>query len=617
MASAEGLVALRHWLSENGGYLHPDIVLEHTDAAGIRGRASARLDKNARICMIPHSIALSTLNALVDDSFTVFRSRGLAPQAIGHFYLMHQYINRDTSYWKPYLDTLPSPDSELLTPLWFDEQDLLWLTETDVLFTAKARQILHENHYNQAIAMLQNAQVDPAPYTWHLYKWAVTMFTSRSFSSRALYPQDSKYWSAYKSAPDGRRQTVLLDLSRSPAEDLDFPVLFPVLDTLNHHHDAHVDWSFDSGRFNVSTSDEVAEGGEVFNNYGPKGNDALLLGYGFCIPSNPNDSVLLVLKAPPDHLQPEIRQIQPGYFDSAGQWSREKATFALHKSAPVFDKPADIFLQMPSSLLELLTYTIRHERRLPFEFTDHVLHSLVDESSPSRHYLPHITRMIVSSLAPKLDKIKTTTPTVPPSNKRQEIAKIYRDSQVVILESVMYSLRLYLRSMLRISFPHPEPLPDGPFITTIEGLIELLGRSSIEAARDFADGVVANAGTSDLDQLREAGWEEDIFVLLICYCQLTFGFVLPEFCVDRIAEVEDALYAVELEQAQDLLDLVRAAAAASPNSIWAHQNWSAKFIAKVGGRMLVHESFPMMVPVSESQELPRPVIYLHGITSRS
>ncbi|KAF2215400.1 hypothetical protein CERZMDRAFT_110085 [Cercospora zeae-maydis SCOH1-5] len=592
MASTEQLRALRQWLSENGGYLHPDIILENTEAAGIRCRASARLEKNSRICMIPHSIALSSLNALVDDSFTVFRNRGIAPQAIGYFYLMHQYINRATSYWKPYLDTLPTPDSELLTPFWFDEQDLSWLAETDVLFTTKARQILHETHYQQAIAMLQRAQVDPTPYT-------------------------CKYWSAYKAAPNGRRQTVLLDLSRSAAEDLDFPVLFPVLDTLNHHHDAHVDWSFDPGRFNVSTSDDVVEGGEVYNNYGPKGNDDLLLGYGFCIPSNPNDKVLLVLKAPPEHLQPEIRQIQPGYFDSSGQWSREKATFALHKSAASSDNPADIFLQMPSSLLELLTYTIRHGRRLPFELTDHVLHSLVDKSSPSRHYLPHITRMIVSFLAPKLDKIKTTTPAAPPSNKRQEIAKIYRDSQVVILESVMDNLRHYLRSMLRISFQHPDPLPDEPFITTIEGLIELLGRIDIEAARKFANGVVANAGTSDLDQLREAGWEEDIFVLLLCYCQLTFGFILPEFCVDRIAEVEDALYAVELEQAQDLLQLVHTAAAANSSSIWTHRDWSAKFIAKVGGRMLVHESFPMMVPVSEGHELPRPVIYIHGIDIRS
>ena len=441
------------------------------------------------------------------------------------------------------------------------------------------------------------------------------MFTSRSFSSRALHPQDSKYWSAYKTGPDGRRQTVLLDLSRSSADDLDFPVLFPVLDILNHHHDAHVDWSFDPGRFTVSISDAVTQGSEVYNNYGPKSNDELLLGYGFCIPGNPNDKVLLVLKTPPDNLQPDIKRIQPGYFDSSGQWDSKKATFGIHKTGVASQNPADVFLQLPSALLELLTYTIRFERRLPFEFIDHVLQSLVDETSGSRHYLPHITRMIVTSLAPKLDKIRSTTPSTPPANKKQEIARVYRDSQIEILESVMNSLRLYLRSMLRLSFQQLEPLPAGPFITTIEGLLQLLGRSNLQAASNFANGIVANAGTADLDQLRQAGWEEDMFVLLLCYCQLTFGFELPEFCVDRIADVEDALYAVELEQAKDLLDLVRVAAAANPGSVWTLQEWDANFIAKVGGRMLVHESFPMVVPgpVDMQQEVPQQVIYIHGI----
>ena len=55
------------------------------------------------------------------------------------------------------------------------------------------------------------------------------MFTSRSFSSRAITPAESKYWTAYKSAADGRRQTVLMDMSHVPAADLDFSVLFPVV----------------------------------------------------------------------------------------------------------------------------------------------------------------------------------------------------------------------------------------------------------------------------------------------------------------------------------------------------------------------------------------------------
>lgn len=45
----------------------------------------------------------------------------------------------------------------------------------------------------------------------------------------------------------------------------------------------------------------IASGSEVFNNYGAKSNESLLLGYGFVIPDNPDDTVVLRLGgAPPE-----------------------------------------------------------------------------------------------------------------------------------------------------------------------------------------------------------------------------------------------------------------------------------------------------------------------------
>jgi hypothetical protein len=39
----------------------------------------------------------------------------------------------------------------------------------------------------------------------------------------------------------------------------------------------------------------VPAGAECFNNYGPKPNSELILGYGFALPSNPDDTILLSL----------------------------------------------------------------------------------------------------------------------------------------------------------------------------------------------------------------------------------------------------------------------------------------------------------------------------------
>lgn len=164
-----------------------------------------------------------------------------------------------------------------------------------------------------------------------LFKWSVAVFTSRSFSSRSLRPHDSKYWTAYKNGIHGRRQTVLLDMSHASAEDLDFPVLFPVIDILNHAHSARVHWAYDQGRFSLTLLDGAKAGFEMFNNYGPKRNDELLLGYGFCIPNNPHDRALLTLKAPLEQLQQDVRRVQPGYFDESGEWSSEKVCFILYR----------------------------------------------------------------------------------------------------------------------------------------------------------------------------------------------------------------------------------------------------------------------------------------------
>lgn len=141
------LVALQQWLEVNGGYLNPKVRLEQNEASGVHCRAISDLEANARICTVPHSLAVSSLNALVDDGFPVFRNRGLAVEAIGYFYLMHQYIHREESFWQPYLDSLPAPNGEHSTPFWFDAEDTAWLEDTDVLHTTKARQNVHEEHY--------------------------------------------------------------------------------------------------------------------------------------------------------------------------------------------------------------------------------------------------------------------------------------------------------------------------------------------------------------------------------------------------------------------------------------------------------------------------------------
>lgn len=106
------------------------------------------------------------------------------------------------------------------------------------------------------------------------YLWSTTIFTSRAFPHRIIDP----------SAKDGQAMFV------------------PLIDLLNHKNSTLINWSYDQaendGYFTMHNLDQIEAGGEVFNNYGAKGNEELLMGYGFVIENNANDSVALRVKPP-------------------------------------------------------------------------------------------------------------------------------------------------------------------------------------------------------------------------------------------------------------------------------------------------------------------------------
>lgn len=94
--------------------------------------------------------------------------------------------------------------------------------------------------------------------------------------------------------------SALLSQSPSLAPRPDsHPVLLPVIDALNHARAHPVSWAVSSDPVNTLSIVEhgrIPAGGEVLNNYGPKPNAELVLGYGFALPDNPDDT--LVLKLP-------------------------------------------------------------------------------------------------------------------------------------------------------------------------------------------------------------------------------------------------------------------------------------------------------------------------------
>ncbi|KAF5358992.1 hypothetical protein D9758_004838 [Tetrapyrgos nigripes] len=116
-------------------------------------------------------------------------------------------------------------------------------------------------------------------FSWELYLASSTYISSRAFPSTLLSPNPS--------------------LQASPSAE---PVLLPGVDSLNHARGKPVSWvvsypnattDIPEPRISLVLHTTTVPGDELFNNYGAKPNSELILGYGFSLSDNPDDTILL------------------------------------------------------------------------------------------------------------------------------------------------------------------------------------------------------------------------------------------------------------------------------------------------------------------------------------
>lgn len=85
-----------------------------------------------------------------------------------------------------------------------------------------------------------------------LYKWAATIFASRSFPGSALASSVESVGNAL---------------------DTECPVLIPGVDLLNHCPLVKVTWLWGRSDCSVINDDPIKRASQVWNNYGPKSNE--------------------------------------------------------------------------------------------------------------------------------------------------------------------------------------------------------------------------------------------------------------------------------------------------------------------------------------------------------
>lgn len=283
---------LMSWASSLGTHLHQDVEIYEDPVTGLSFRARRDIPPQTKLVNSSYATTLSYLNAVNAPGFLrhgkAFPEQFLVilspenPNIISHFFLMQQYLLGGGSFWWPYIQLLPQPDKPSSIPALWPAEDQSYLDGTNAEPAIKKQTALWKEEWGKAIALLDDFD-NHEKYTYDLYKWAASIFGSRSFRpsltiSEGLVPDQEEH--------------VRMDK---------FSILLPVMDIGNHNGIDNVDWTPDSSSrlFTLSNRHPVRQKEQIFNYYGNKSNSELLVAYGFTLPATPNldrDVVNLKLK---------------------------------------------------------------------------------------------------------------------------------------------------------------------------------------------------------------------------------------------------------------------------------------------------------------------------------
>ncbi|KAK7202762.1 hypothetical protein BZA70DRAFT_312896 [Myxozyma melibiosi] len=273
--STNDLLQLAQWVVSKGGFCSENLSFSIDDKSGSTAHASSLINASESN---PLPILSCPLSLVIDFEKAATYIWGTSsacpiksdPVIAVRIYLCLQRLEGENAEYFPYIKTLPSLFG---TPIFFTANELDLLRGTNLYGDVEQRRAKWITEHSEILPHIPDT-FDKSRLTSELYLWACTVLTSRSFPSKIVFN------------------------TAAEEEDSSYPVLIPLVDSLNHYPRTPVVWNVDPSSFALAAATTIEEGREIFNNYGPKGNEELLMGYGFCLPDNEFDLVSLKLRLP-------------------------------------------------------------------------------------------------------------------------------------------------------------------------------------------------------------------------------------------------------------------------------------------------------------------------------
>lgn len=319
--------------------------------------------------------------------------------------------------------------------------------------------------------------------SFEAFLWGHLMMTSRSFPRKVLTGKDE-----------------------------DEAVLIPVIDLLNHKLGEKVVWSNTNSSFSFTNEnfDKLASNEEIFNNYGLKNNEELLLGYGFVIPDNPYDSLPLKLKIPAENITELAKEYPQLKLPVPSDYSNLKSNNDL---ATKYDDGLLYFLSksnpVPGELLNFFALASRDELDKHYlkELTNVVENDGVAITQRMKlHAINNLTAALEAKLS-LLGNFQTST------GSKLDLVLAYKQSQVSIYKTSLKSLKSMLKDTIKSLEKAGKILTLKKIINKDELFLEAVALGfGYESTEDFIDQVVSNP-TEDMLVL-----QEQIIILWLTRC---------------------------------------------------------------------------------------------------
>ncbi|KAL9124357.1 MAG: hypothetical protein Q9217_006307 [Psora testacea] len=333
------------------------------------------------------------------------------------------------------------------------------------------------------------------------YLWSATILSSRSFPGSAL-----------------------------PQENLVSPVLIPGLDLLNHSSLAKVAWDWNGSTCSIKTDGSLAAGSEIFNNYGPKSNEELLIGYGFCIPNNAVETFGLGFsRAVSRHVQAVKRARRDKNEDSDSQKGEiilsddssqvaEQHWVRLKPMTPTEEKssPGQTYHEFSPHFIEHFSIVLENRREHYQHNTgrgssawgssqSEVTFGTSTDLSRNKFHVLNALIMLLEKSRAEIRQHDTLLLNKRPTNQRQRDAAIYRSNQLTILDDTLTELNQTLNAILR------ESLANG--VLRLEHALTIGPKILV---KDFRSLLHVALGTRDPQKIRQRGGDESAFTFWLC-----------------------------------------------------------------------------------------------------